>query len=249
MTENKQFVKCPVSLLASKMSSDAKILYLLLAKEAWEQETRGGKKDEAVMSNRKISEALGWGKNKPTKVIKELISNGYVRQMNVITNDGHKTFRYHILASIKSDETIKNDVAVVDDVEIDEQFSNCIGTIEQGTEDQKEESKSEAVKPSEDKKADNEVAEMFNYDQSFDFDENVKYWEKGIEHIDEKGFDKFFLRRLPKNDKVFGAMIGKLRNNNKFGFKKYADGKYRYNVYPITQNEMNRYLRECAVAV
>ena len=258
MDKNGQFIKCPASLLKSKMSSDAKILYLLLSQVSWEQGTRGGKKNEAVMSNRMISEALGWGKNKPTKVVKELLSNGYINQTNVITKDGHKTFRYHICTSFKSDETQKNEVAVVDDVEMDESFSNCIGTIEQGTENPNEESKTETpkletVESSEEKKSDNEVAEMFNYDQSFDFNENVDYWEKGMEHVDEDTFNKFLVRRFPKNDKVFNVMIERMNDNNKIGWKKYADGSYKYNVYPITKNEMNGYyndaVRKCAVAV
>lgn len=241
MVNNGQFVKCPASLLQSKISSDAKILYLLIVQASWEQGTRGGNKDEAVMSNRMISEALGWGKNKPTKVIKELISNHLVNQTNVITKEGHKTFRYHINA-INSDE------------KMDEQFSNCVGTIEQGDDNQAERKVEEKAEcKAEEKKADNEVAEMFNFDQSFEFDENVDYWEKGMEHVDEDTFNKFLVRRFPKNDNVFNVMIERMNDNNKIGWQKYADGKYRYNVYPITKNEMNGYyhdaVRKCAVAV
>lgn len=254
MVNNGQFVKCPASLLKSKMSSDAKILYLLLIQASWEQGTRGGNKDEAVVSNRMISEALGWGKNKPTKVIKELISNHLVNQTNVLTKEGHKTFRYHICAQIKSDDSQKNDVAVVDDVEMNEQFSNCIGTIEQGDDDQKAEIKVEekAECKAAEKKADNEVAEIYNFDQPFEFDDTVDYWEKGMENVDEDTFNKFLVRRFPKNDNVFNSMIDKMIANKKIGWKK-TDGKMRYNVYQITNDEYDKCyhdaVRKCAVAV
>lgn len=249
MVNNGQFVKCPASLLKSKISSDAKILYLLLVQASWEQGTRGGNKDEAVMSNRMIFEALGWGKNKPTKVIKELISNHLVNQTNVITKEGHKTFRYHICAQVKSEDNPKNDVAVVADEKMDDQFSNCVGTIEQG--DEKVEGKAECK--AEEKKADNEVAEIFNYDQSFEFDDTVDYWEKGLEHVDEDTFNKFLVRRLPKNNDVFYSMVEKMIADKKIGWKKYSDGKMRYNVYQITKDEYDDFyhdaVRKCAVAV
>lgn len=138
---------------------------------------------------------------------------------------------------------------VVADVEIDEQFSNCIGTIERGTENQKE----EAVVPSEETKAKNEVVDVFNYDQPFEFDENTEYWEKGLEHVDEKTFNNFLHRRFPKNENVFDAMIKRMKDDNKIGWQTYADGTSRYNVYQITKDEYDRYYNEavskCLMAV
>lgn len=252
MVNNGQFVKCPASLLKSKISSDAKILYLLLVQGSWEQGTRGGNKDEAVMSNRMISEALGWGKNKPTKVIKELISNHLVNQTNVITKEGHKTFRYHICAQVKSEDNPKNDVAVVADEKMDDQFSNCVGTIERGDDNQAETKVEEKAEcKAEEKKADNEVAEIFNYDQSFELEENVNYFEKGIENADEETICDVFLKRLPS--KEYDEMISLMKEDNKIGWKKYADGTVKYNVYPITIREANDYYKEakskCAMAV
>lgn len=142
-----------------------------------------------------------------------------------------------------------NNVAVVDDMDIDNQFSNCVGTIEQG--DEKVEGKAECK--AEEKKADNEVAEIFNYDQSFEFDDTVDYWEKGLEHVDEDTFNKFLVRRLPKNNDVFYSMVEKMIADKKIGWKKYSDGKMRYNVYQITKDEYDDFyhdaVRKCAVAV
>lgn len=245
MVENKQFVKCPVSLLASKMSSDAKILCLLLIQEAWEQETRGGKKDEAVMTNRKITEILGWGKNKPVNVIKELISNGYVSQSKIITKEGHRTYKYHVNASVQPSAS-KVDVSAFD---VDEKFSNCVGTLE------KDKAKGEvrAESPKSETKGKNEVVEVFNYDQPFEFDENTEYWEKGLEHVDEKTFNNFLLRRFPENENAFDAMIKRMKDDNKIGWQTYADGTSRYNVYQITKDEYDRYYNEavskCLMAV
>ena len=149
-----------------------------------------------------------------------------------------------------------NNVAVVDDmdIDIDNQFSNCVGTIEQGDDDQKAEIKVEekAECKAAEKKADNEVAEIYNFDQPFEFDDTVDYWEKGMENVDEDTFNKFLVRRFPKNDNVFNSMIDKMIADKKIGWKK-TDGKMRYNVYQITNDEYDKCyhdaVRKCAVAV